>query len=64
MSSPEENGAAGDGGDAGTRARKDPEQVAEEWAERIGRWVVRSAARVKEEAEDIWAEAQELRRRM
>ena len=45
-----------------TRAAADAERMAEEWAGRIGRWIVRGAARAKEEAEDIWAEAQALRR--
>lgn len=39
-------------------ARSDAESTAEEWAERIARWVLRAAARAREEAEDIWAEAQ------
>jgi hypothetical protein len=47
--------------DAG-HAAGDAERVAEEWAERIGRWVLRAAVRAREEAEDIWAEAQALRR--
>ena len=40
------------------------EQTAEEWGEKIGRWVLRAAARAREEAEDIWAEAQAVRRKL
>jgi hypothetical protein len=46
-----------------SRAR-DPELIAEEWAERAGRWLMRGMARAKEEAEDIWADAQALRREL
>lgn len=42
----------------------DTERIAGEWAERISRWVLRTGARAKEEAEDIWAEAQEIRRNL
>jgi hypothetical protein len=38
-------------------------KAAEELAGRLAGWVVRSASRAREEAEDVWAEAQELRRR-
>ena len=38
------------------------EQATEEWAGRIARWLIRGAARAREEAEDIWAEAQVIRR--
>jgi hypothetical protein len=38
------------------------ERFVEEWAERIGGWASRAAARAQEEAEDIWAEAQNIRR--
>jgi hypothetical protein len=44
------------------RLRSDPEGAAEEWAERVARWALRATARAREEAEDIWAEAQALRR--
>jgi hypothetical protein len=40
----------------------DAERIAEEWGERSWRWVLGAAARAREEAEDIWAEAQALRR--
>jgi hypothetical protein len=43
---------------------RDPERIAEEWAEKVGRWLVRGVARAKEEAEDIWADAQALRREL
>ena len=38
-------------------------KAAEELAGRLAGWAVRSVSRVREEAEDVWAEAQELRRR-
>ncbi len=38
------------------------EQIAEQWAGRITHWLIRGAARAKEEAEDIWADAQAIRR--
>jgi hypothetical protein len=46
-------------------ARSDTERaeaVVEQWAERVGDWVVRIAVRAREEAEDIWAEAQSVHR--
>ncbi|MGZ6708971.1 MAG: hypothetical protein ACXVFN_18760 [Solirubrobacteraceae bacterium] len=42
---------------------EDVERTAEEWAARAAGWLARTATRAKEEAEDMWAEAQELRRR-
>jgi hypothetical protein len=44
------------------RILSDAERIAEEWGERSWRWVLGAAARAREEAEDIWAEAQALRR--
>jgi hypothetical protein len=41
----------------------DTEQRMEDWGERAGRWASRAAARAREEFEDIWAEAQTIRRR-
>jgi predicted NBD/HSP70 family sugar kinase len=38
------------------------EQVLEQWGSRLGRGVATAAARLREEAEDIWAEAQSVRR--
>lgn len=40
----------------------DAERVAEEFAAHASRWAVRFAARAREEMEDIWAEAQSIRR--
>jgi hypothetical protein len=59
-----ESGAPGDrpNPDGATREVRDAEQLAEEWAERAGRWLLRTAARMREEAEDIWHEAQAVRR--
>ncbi len=66
MSQPSEDGAGAGPSRTETaeRAVADAERVAEEWAERIGRWVLRTAARAREEAEDIWAEAQQVRRNL
>ena len=47
----------------GPRSAEDLERAAEAWAGRVAGWLVRTSVRAKEEAEDIWAEAQELRRR-
>jgi F0F1-type ATP synthase membrane subunit b/b' len=38
------------------------EQTLEEWGRRVGRFFASAGARAREEAEDIWAEAQSLRR--
>lgn len=40
----------------------DAERVAEDLAARASRWAIRFAARAREEFEDIWAEAQSIRR--
>jgi hypothetical protein len=64
MSQSSENGASAEPPRAEPAEHRDAEQVAEEWAERIGRWLLPGAARAKEEAEDIWAEAQEVRRNL
>jgi hypothetical protein len=37
------------------------EELIEEWGTKVGRWLSQTAARAKEEAEDIWAEAQSIR---
>lgn len=50
-----------DGAARGNRSRdiaEDAERIADEWSGRIADWLVRAAARAREEAEDIWAEAQ------
>jgi hypothetical protein len=47
--------ADADGGDAA--------QAAEELAGRVAGWVAGAVAHAREEAEDVWAEAQDLRRR-
>ena len=38
------------------------EQVAEDWGERLVGWMSGAVARTREELEDIWAEAQRVRR--
>jgi hypothetical protein len=60
------NGASDEHSDTerSDHAGGDTERVAAEWAERLGRWVARTVARAKEDAEDIWAEAQALRRKL
>jgi hypothetical protein len=39
-----------------------PEDALEEFGRRVGRFLASAAARTREEAEDIWAEAQSIRR--
>jgi F0F1-type ATP synthase membrane subunit b/b' len=41
----------------------DLERAAENAAARAGDWIARATDRLREEAEDIWAEAQAIRRR-
>lgn len=38
-------------------------RAADELAGRVSGWVARAVSRAREEGEDVWAEAQELRRR-
>ena len=38
-------------------------RAAEELAGQLAEWVARAMSRAREETEDVWAEAQELRRR-
>jgi hypothetical protein len=66
MTEPRDNGATDHGShnDPGERPVRDAEQLAEEWAARIAGWMVRGAVRAKEEAEDIWADAQAIRRNL
>ncbi len=52
----------------GTAATQRAERIVDETAERIGRWtataghaLLRWGARAREEAEDVWAEAQSIR---
>ena len=52
----------GDGPEGERSDTERAEQVMEDVGERIGDWVSRAVARAREEAEDIWAEAQTLRR--
>jgi hypothetical protein len=44
-------------------AGDDTQRAAEEVAGRVAVWVARTVSRAREEGEDLWAEAQELRRR-
>jgi hypothetical protein len=39
-----------------------PEQKLEDLGRRVGRFLASAAARAREEAEDMWAEAQSIRR--
>jgi cell division septum initiation protein DivIVA len=50
--------------EAPPRPFQDAERVAEEWAEKTVRWLARTAERAREQAEDIWAEAQAKRREL
>jgi hypothetical protein len=43
--------------------REDTAPAAEELAGQVAAWVARAVSRAREETEDVWAEAQELRRR-
>ena len=52
------NGTEPEGPEAAERAS----QAFEEWGSRVGRGLAAVAARVREEVEDIWAEAQSIRR--
>lgn len=52
--------AAGDDPRAGG---EDAARAAEAVASQVAVWVARAVARAREETEDVWAEAQELRRR-
>jgi hypothetical protein len=38
-------------------------QRVDDWSDKVADWVAQAAARTREEVEDIWAEAQSLRRR-
>jgi hypothetical protein len=42
---------------------EDTARAAEELAGQVAAWVARAVWRAREETEDVWAEAQELRRR-
>jgi hypothetical protein len=59
------NSAAGSTESQTERAEQvvsDLERAAEQAAAKAGDWIVRVADRLREEAEDIWAEAQAIRR--
>lgn len=53
-------GGSGPGGERSETERA--EQVMENVGEQIGDWASRAVARAREAAEDIWAEAQTVRR--
>jgi hypothetical protein len=36
----------------------------DDWSDKVADWVARAAERTREEVEDVWAEAQSIRRRM
>jgi hypothetical protein len=52
------NGVEGDSLDGAERAG----QVLGQWGSRVGHGIATAAARVREEVEDMWAEAQSIRR--
>jgi hypothetical protein len=59
-----DEGTASPPSDAEARAAgEDTARAAEEVAGRVAVWVARAVTRAREEGEDVWAEAQELRRR-
>ncbi|MBV9423813.1 MAG: hypothetical protein JOZ98_12940 [Solirubrobacterales bacterium] len=60
MAEAQGNDSQSPGEDSRERAR--PEQVLEHWGRRAGRFLAVAASRVREEAEDIWAEAQSIKR--
>jgi hypothetical protein len=60
MSEPVEAGAGDGSGERSEVERAD--ELIEEWGQRVGGWLSRTAARAREEAEDMWAEAQGIRR--
>ncbi len=45
-----------------TAQREGAERTLEDWGRRVGHLFASAAAQVREEAEDIWAEAQSVRR--
>ena len=58
-----QSASAGEG--AGREKWTDPKHMQrwlEQWGSQVGRTVAVAAARVREEAEDVWAEAQSVRR--
>jgi hypothetical protein len=60
------NSAAGGTSGQNERADRvvsDLERAAEQAAAKAGDWIARATERLREEAEDIWAEAQAIRRR-
>jgi hypothetical protein len=62
MSDQRANSRAKSDGQTSTKERS--EELVEDWAVRLGQWLRVAVARTREEAEDIWAEAQDLRRRI
>jgi hypothetical protein len=59
------NGAAGDARGQTDRAERvvsDAEKAAEQAAAKLADWAARAVDRLREEAEDIWADAQAVRR--
>jgi len=51
--------------DSSSRSQSErAEELLEQWGQRVARFVSTAAARPREEAEDIWAEAQSIRLRL
>jgi hypothetical protein len=64
VSTAKSNGAVpGAGGqtDRAERVVSDAERAAEQAAAKVADWIARAGARLREEAEDIWADAQAIR---
>jgi vacuolar-type H+-ATPase subunit H len=62
----EHTNAAADGAashdDRAERIASETERAAEQAAAKAADWIAHAAARIREEAEDIWADAQAVRR--
>jgi hypothetical protein len=52
---------AGGQADRAERVVSDAERAAEQAAAKAADWIARAGARLREEAEDIWADAQAIR---
>jgi hypothetical protein len=63
VAKPSQNGARAPDAAPEPDNRRDVEDRAAEWAAGTARSLARLVARAREEAEDIWAEAQALRQR-
>ena len=59
-----ETGETREGDGPGGRSRVErADELIGAWSRRLGDWLARTASRAREEVEDIWDEAQSVRRR-